>query len=948
MNHSVRGSTWNKWDFHIHTPYSILNNGYKFNPDDEDEASFDEYVKQLFTRAINSNTAAIGITDYFSIDGYKRIRTKYLDAPEKMVELFPDEEFRKRIMSIYVFPNIEFRLDTFVGNHSVNYHVIFSDEVPILNIEENFLQRLTVPFHDGSNLKLTRNSIEIVGADYRRCNPREGTDYEIGLEKVTVKYEEIAKTLKNGFPPDNYMITIPVDEDLSKVKWNGRDYSTRRVLYQQCHCLLTSNNNTREWALAKGREEQQKQEFGSIKPCIWGSDAHSYDRMFAPDRNRFCWIKSELSFSGLRQILYEPEDRVRIQEKIPYETNPHQVIDYIQFDHPDFQTEPVYFSEWLTCIIGGKSTGKSILLRHIANSISPSTVRKMESKMRSNPRKLVVTASVIWKDGSSGERKILYIPQSWLNQAVDEKQSDSPLNKLIEDVLIENETIKPAYVKLQDEITEIVEKTRHYIKEYVSCIEKAREAERLLQKEGRSESFQATIEKLERQRQELTVSAGITPEKIERYAILESRLSDLSKSRTAITGEQKKLEGTKLPTVYIPGITTVFSNGDAEYDFNDFTIAKEEVTEAVKKVDKAIRELWFKERETIASIYTTKLSGIDTEERNIMDEYIPLKETIAVNDQLTSIEESLKYERKKLQVAIEREKAKQKSTSRANELKKLILLSICNIREAYIRYKEVVEKLNAEGTDLTFNAEIEIKKESFLSAINSLFDNRGFRAFSTVYHYDLLNPDTCKVDDNLFDKIWEAMISSISERGSLSLKGGNTLQTALESLFKDWYFVHYIIKSENDTLSDMSPGKKALVLLEMLITLEKGNCPILIDQPEDDLDNRSIYSDLVRYLRQKKYERQIIVVTHNANVVVGADAEEVIIANQTGKDTANHSRRFEYRSGAIENNDPVAKDGKIVDGVLNQKGLQEQICDILEGGKHAFEARRNKYSFPER
>ena len=93
-----------------------------------------------------------------------------------------------------------------------------------------------------------------------------------------------------------------------------------------------------------------------------------------------------------------------------------------------------------------------------------------------------------------------------------------------------------------------------------------------------------------------------------------------------------------------------------------------------------------------------------------------------------------------------------------------------------------------------------------------------------------------------------------------------------------------------------------------------------------------------------KHERQIIVVTHNANVVIGADAEEVIIANQHGKESPNNHKRFEYRCGAIENNSPVYDDhGMIKPGVLNQKGIQEQICDILEGGRVAFELRRKKY-----
>ncbi len=143
----------------------------------------------------------------------------------------------------------------------------------------------------------------------------------------------------------------------------------------------------------------------------------------------------------------------------------------------------------------------------------------------------------------------------------------------------------------------------------------------------------------------------------------------------------------------------------------------------------------------------------------------------------------------------------------------------------------------------------------------------------------------------------------------------------------------------------MSPGKKALVLLEMLISLEDGKCPILIDQPEDDLDNRSIYNDLVQYIKKKKKERQIIIVTHNANAVLGADAEEIIIANQNGSGTENAEKRFEYRSGAIENDEILTdEDGKTLKGILNQKGIQTQICDILEGGRMAFKLRQNKYA----
>ena len=84
--------------------------------------------------------------------------------------------------------------------------------------------------------------------------------------------------------------------------------------------------------------------------------------------------------------------------------------------------------------------------------------------------------------------------------------------------------------------------------------------------------------------------------------------------------------------------------------------------------------------------------------------------------------------------------------------------------------------------------------------------------------------------------------------------------------------------------------------------LIENKYPILIDQPEDDLDNRAIYNDLVTYIRNKKLERQIILVTHNPNITVATDAEEIIVANQHGVHTENQDGiKFEYRSGSIEN-----------------------------------------------
>ena len=94
---------------------------------------------------------------------------------------------------------------------------------------------------------------------------------------------------------------------------------------------------------------------------------------------------------------------------------------------------------------------------------------------------------------------------------------------------------------------------------------------------------------------------------------------------------------------------------------------------------------------------------------------------------------------------------------------------------------------------------------------------------------------------------------------------------------------------------------------------------------------------------RKKKERQIILVTHNPNVVVSSDTENVIVANQQGNDSKNDNGcRFQYVSGALENTAP--HDTKC-EYILKSQGIREHVCEILEGGKDAFIKREQKYGF---
>lgn len=132
-----RGSEWRKWDLQVHTPFSALNNGFGND--------FPAYAKQLIERACNHAIAVVGITDYFTIQGYTALRALLSDQVA-LVSLV-GEELAARAGRILFLPNIELRLSTIVrdpkgADSRVNFHVLFSDSISPADIEEHFLREL--------------------------------------------------------------------------------------------------------------------------------------------------------------------------------------------------------------------------------------------------------------------------------------------------------------------------------------------------------------------------------------------------------------------------------------------------------------------------------------------------------------------------------------------------------------------------------------------------------------------------------------------------------------------------------------------------------------------------------------------------------------------------------------------------------------------------------------
>ena len=133
---------------------------------------------------------------------------------------------------------------------------------------------------------------------------------------------------------------------------------------------------------------------------------------------------------------------------------------------------------------------------------------------------------------------------------------------------------------------------------------------------------------------------------------------------------------------------------------------------------------------------------------------------------------------------------------------------------------------------------------------------------------------------------------------------------------------NYQLMQGNKRLEQLSPGERGALLLIFYLLLDKDNKPLIIDQPEDNLDNNSVANILVPFIRKVKANRQIILVTHNPNLAVVSDAEQVIFVN-IDKENDN---TFEYHSGSIEN-----------------RSINARIVQVLEGAMPAFNKRKQKY-----
>ena len=1013
-----RGSVWRKCDFHIHTPFSHL--GHDFGSD------FDFYVQTIFKTAIEKQIQVIGITDYFTIDGYKKIKTEYLNDDRKLESLFNPAEILK-IKDILVLPNIEFRLNKIVQiikingterkieNGRVNFHVILSEQIPIKTIEENFLHNIDFTYESEPNekdrvRKLKLDNLTALGKRLKEEQPDiKGTFTEIGMTHAVVDDKEIGELLvSNNDFKDKYFFAIPSDEDLSEIQWKSQDGLTRKILISKAHALLSANPKTIEFGLGNkaASEDEYVREFKSIKPCIWGSDAHDFKTLFEPAQERYCWIKADPTFEGVRQIFFEPKDRVfigkypalydRIKENRGNYIDSLSVTKITGYDGRKgiwFDNFKVKIGFELTAIIGNKGKGKSAIVDILGLLGNAHVDKKDFSFLKSDKfcqkgygENFVGTLS--WIDRSKSEKRInenidptsaervKYIPQSYLEKLCNDENGGfkEEINKVVFARLEDSDKLgKTSFQELEAFKTELINQKIAELKIKISNTNKTID---LLENKSSPEYKGGITNKLLLKKQALasheeekknikeaadpSINANISEEQREKVVLLTSINSSIKDLETKIENESQKLATCKITLAEldlmlneIQAVQERFEEWkkarDEQYkkyglnidEILKLTIDSNKIAaliltenqkinilivllskQSIKSTDGIEQSLYAQvdtfnlQKEALEKELEQPLKDWQEYQRKLKEWEAKAKEIIGLEDTPDTIrfyEKEILYLENQLTIDINAAKGQRNSIvldiySQKNEIQAIynkIKIAISTILQQYSAEQNISIETSFKIDKLFFN-----KFFDFINRYGVFYSNGDEELQKIMTAFDF-NDST-----NIIDFVNQLFAKDIRFKDGRKLDFYNFI-CSLEFLNPE-----YDLQLNNKSLNQLSPGEKGGLLLVFYLVLDKDNKPLIIDQPEDNLDNQSVAEILVPYIKNAKKMRQIIMVTHNPNLAIVADAEQIIYMN-IDKET---DYKVTCDAGGIENS------------VINN-----HIVDILEGKMKAFNNRRIKY-----
>jgi hypothetical protein len=958
-----RGSEWRRWDPHLHAPGTALNDGF--------DTGWDGYIKAVEDAGVS--VAALGITDYASIRTYKAFKA-HRDAGQMKNILF-------------AFPNIEFRITPLTKEgKGINIHLLIDSKDPkhVVWIDEA-LQRLSISRYK-QNISCTEAGLTLLGSLHNsQLANAEDAAYREGVNQFKVDFEVFRDWYrKETWLSSNSLVALaPGSNDGASGLIDSGYLSTRRDIYAFSNIIFSGNPTERDAWLGKGSiKPEEFPQLGGHKPTIHGCDAHQLVDVFNPKEKRFCWIKADPTFEGLRQVMYEPEDRVWIGETCPGTHETRSAIDAVTVSNSSGWFEDdrsIPLNSGMVTIIGLKGSGKTAFADFLAFACGQPIDPENSFISRAGEHISALQMLLQWTDGSAEAasvpdspggglgQSVRYLSQKFVDRLCSGDTLSTELQQEVESVIFHHLSVDDQmgcddFAELRQFRTDGIRESRTDLRvqvqarsQHISELEERRAA--ILTKSTRraqlpqliahllqglpkvdDQATSAKLVELEKLRQRLakaTQSVGTAKQSKQLVLDIErkisSKIQDVAVFWSAIASSLKQLGFTDSdvatlapswkahPEVFrgraamIDGLIKALEGGTtATPGADSVAVLSAAITkaEADLKLDKAKKD---------------KVLAIQKEHQKLLEEKRKL------DAEFNWVEKNYKAER---------QDAQQLRMDGYLSYFDLLKEERDVLEELYAPLRKTLGSHGTQERKLDVVCRVEVDSGAWIARGAELFDLRK----TGTFRYDQIEEIASKELTKAWLSCDKAAIRISLEKCVSLIKESDVLRSQLRSVFKpsdvaEWLFsvdhidVSHGIQYENKDLRLLSPGTKGIVLLILYLAVDRfDNRPLIVDQPDENLDNQSTYEILRGYFREAKKRRQIIIITHNPNLVVNTDAEQVIVAESSLR--SNGLPTISYSYGSLES---IVADGPL------QSTIREAVCLIMEGGKDAFRNRENRY-----
>ncbi len=929
-NMDYEGTRWFKCDFHVHTEFSKCF--------DDEEITPERWVK----RAIEQGLDCVAVTDHNTGFGIDQIKDA---AKGTELTVFPGVEITCDASKVHLLIIFDIDKTSDDINHFLAAAGFSLDNIKNgdSSITRNIFQ-ITELATDYGALVIPAHIDECSGLGSISTENLKRFFFKYDINAVQVVHEQFLdmnlrtsdnKELKD-YLNDYYNNPIPAIDDATIKNWHR---PVRHALEANCAILTFSDN---------------PKELKSSKHGIWGIG------------NSYTWIKMDKvpSLEGLRHSVLLPKHRIRnkfVSPDIPYRCPDLWIKKVTIYDTTVTGSEPpltIDFNPQLNTIIGGRGSGKSSILRFIRGVFNRTgELKELEEILRDHNEfyKLVDTSTGKGVLNKTSKIEIEFVRNEVLHRIIasnikNSLDQDIEIQKFDADKGIWEEVIDEGYIDFfkfdhysQKQIYEIAGKPnalRERIDNSIEGMDKLlSEREHIksmfLEKSASIRTIDKFIYnkgKIETRIKDLDASIG---------KIQKSGIANILVIKEKFTREQEILNQFKSEIEEMERKISLLADevvlSDINYSsFNDEhkaelgSISKDVVDgfeeikieiDALKNKAKQLKDnydnqidnsLWRKDyEENILNLSNKKL---ELEEEGIDD----IMNFEKLSMERTELEDELKqinYESNKRDKYIQERKDLQSAylgkskevTSKRKEFVDTVLkddkvrVLIKQFRDQddfELKLRKILQRENnsyqndiTELCNLCFRGNVEKKIEDFRKVFLKIRRGDDVDGIVSGHFINLVN----SLNDAQIDEI-----EILLPEDEIEVQ----YRTSTDSEFK--------------SLSIASDGQKTTAILTFILSY--GNTPLILDQPEDDLDNKLVYELIVDRLSQVKERRQLIVVTHNANIPVNADAEYIISMNNNG------NKLEVLDSGTVEKSE-----------------MKKEICDVMEGGETAFKMRFKRY-----